>query len=76
MFAFVCPRASIDVTLRVLPVESTEGGFTELISAVISALGYLPLWGNSKFEFRVMGLPGVTVKPLFGPNLDSTFCYR
>jgi len=47
-------------------------GFTECISAVISALGYLPRWGNNTFYFRVRSLPGVIAKPLFGPNLDST----
>jgi len=49
-------------------------GFTEIISAVISALGYLPLWDNSEFYLRVRSLPGVIVKPLFGPSLYSTEC--
>jgi len=42
------------------------------ISAVISTLGYLPLWGNSKFYFRVKSLPGVYPKPPYGLILDST----
>jgi len=47
-------------------------GFTEFISRVISALGYLPLWGNSKLYIRVRSLPGVSPKPAFGLILDST----
>ena len=57
-----------------LPSNLPRGGFTEFISAVISALGYLPLWGNSKLQFRVQNLPRVPLKLLFGPNLDSTGC--
>jgi len=53
-----------------------RGDFTECISGVISALGYVPLWGNSKFYWRVRSLPGVNAKPLFGPNLDSTATER
>jgi len=47
-------------------------GFTECISAVMSALGYPPLLGNSKFDLRVRSLPRVIAEPLFDPNLDST----
>ena len=46
--------------------------FTEFFSGVISALGYLPLWGNSRFCLRVRSLPGVSPKPPFGLILDST----
>jgi len=49
-----------------------RGGFIELIREVISALGYLPLWGTSKFYLRVRSLPGVNPKPPFSPILDST----
>jgi len=35
-----------------IPVESTGGGFTEFTSEVISALGYLPLWGQQYVLFK------------------------
>jgi len=50
------------------PAKSTGG----VSPAVISALGYLPLWGNSRFHIRVRSLPGVSPKPPFGLILGST----
>jgi len=43
-----------------------SGGFTEFTREVISALGYLPLWGSSKFYLRVRSLPGITLIPVGG----------
>jgi len=43
-------------------------GFTEFTREVISALGYLPVWGNSKFYLRVKSLPGVNPKFPFSPT--------
>ena len=42
MHAYGFTRALV-ITLRIY-----LGGFTDFTSDVISALGYLPLWGNSK----------------------------
>jgi len=50
-------------------------GFTEFISGVISALGYLTRWGNSKFYLRLRSLPEVSPKLPFGLILDSTAVY-
>jgi len=47
-------------------------GFTEFTRKVITALGYLPLWGSSKFYFRVRRLPGINPKTPFSPIMDST----
>ena len=47
-------------------------GFTEFTREVISAPGYLPLWGNSKFYLRVRSLPGLTRNPPFSPVLETT----
>ena len=52
-------------------VESTEG-VSQFTREVISALGYLPLLGNSKFDFSVRRLPGVSPNPPFSPALDWT----
>ena len=49
-----------------------RGGFTDSTGGVISALGYLPLWGNSKLYLRVRSLPGVHPKLPFSHILDST----
>ena len=50
-------------------------GFTEFTREEISALGSLPLRGNSKFHLKVRSLPGVNPKPPFSPILDSTASY-
>jgi len=47
-------------------------GFTDFSREGNFALGSLPLWGNSKFYFRVKSLPGVSPKPVFGLIVDST----
>jgi len=49
-----------------------RGGFTEFTREVLSALGYLPLWGNSTFYLRVGSLPVLNPKPPCSPILDST----
>jgi len=47
-------------------------GFHRNMSTVTCALGYRAIWGKTQFYLMVGSLPGVTPKPLFGPNLDST----
>jgi len=66
------------LTFRYLaaPRRIYRGGFTDFTREGISALGSLPLWGNSKFYLRVRSLPGVNPKPPFSPILDSTALYR
>jgi len=51
-----------------------RGSFTEFPREGISALGPLPLWGNSKFYFRVRSLLKVNPNPPFDPIPDSTVC--
>jgi len=57
----------LGLTRRIYPRGSTD--FTR---EGIFALGSLPLWGNSQFDFKVRSLSGVTPKPPFSPILDST----
>jgi len=69
-------RGEDDFFIRLLRAHRIyRGGFTDYTREEISALGSLPLWGNSKFHFRVRSvpsLPGVDPKPPLSPILDST----
>jgi len=62
--AFALKYATVEVVVNVvLGVRVRDNPIRELIPA----LGYLPLWGNSKFYFRVRSLPGVNPTPPFSP---------
>ena len=49
--------------LELLDPRIHRGGFTEFTRERISALGSLPLWGNSEFCSRIKSLPGVDPNP-------------
>jgi len=68
-------RGSVPICKDLPPLPRRRiyrGGFTEFPRVIIIALGYLPLWGNSKFYIRVRGLPAVNPKPSFSYIMDST----
>jgi len=76
MCILVCSRVppTLMFCSRIPPAlpSNLRRGFYRKYSTIISPLGSRAIWGQIQFYLRVRSLPGINLKPRFGPNLDST----